>query len=107
MPELEAVAFAFQIRIWVWMIIGFGAALLSLIATVHCAVQKPEAFNAINTLTKGTWLGILAISFGLSLFFGGFNAGRLGLFGLIALSASLVYLLDVRKGIKDIGGSAY
>lgn len=105
MPELEAVAFAFQVREWAWMIIGFGAALLSLVATVHCAVQKPAAFNALGTLTKGTWLGLLAISFGLALFFGGF--GRLGLFGLLALCAALVYLLDVRTGIKDIGGSAY
>ncbi|WP_026932006.1 DUF2516 family protein [Glycomyces tenuis] len=106
MPEFEAaVPFAFQIRAWVWMIIGFGAALLSLIATVHCAVQKPDAFNAVNTLSKGTWLGLLAVSFGLALFFGGF--GGLGLFGLLALCAALVYLLDVRNAIKDIGGSAY
>lgn len=105
MPEFEAVAFAFQVRYWVWMAIGFGAALLSLIAVVHCAVQKPDAFNAVGTLTKGTWLGLLAVSFGLALFFGGF--GGLGLFGLLALCAALVYLLDVRTGIKDIGGGAY
>ncbi|WP_026924291.1 DUF2516 family protein [Glycomyces arizonensis] len=105
MPEFEAAAFAFEIRTWVWVIIGYGAALLSLIASVHCAVQKPEAFNAINTLSKGTWLGLLVISFAMSLFFGGI--GGLGIFGLIAMAAALVYLLDIRTSIKDIGGSAY
>ncbi|GAB3648852.1 DUF2516 family protein [Glycomyces tarimensis] len=105
MPEFEAAAFAFEVRFWVWTVLGYGAALLSLIASVHCAVQKPEAFNAIGTLTKGTWLGLLVISFGLSLIFGGF--GGFFLFSLIALCAALVYLLDVRTGIKDIGGSIY
>ncbi len=103
MPEIEAAAFAFEVRNWTWMIIGYGAALLSLIALVHCAVQKPGAFEAVGTLTKGAWVGLLAVSFGLSLFFGGF--GGLGLFGLIALCAALVYLLDVRTAIKDIGGA--
>jgi multisubunit Na+/H+ antiporter MnhG subunit len=105
MFEYEAAAFAFEIRNVVWMVVGYGAALLSVIALVHCAVQKPDAFTAIGTLTKGAWLGLLAISFGLALIFGGF--GGLGLFGLVALCAALVYLLDVRTGIKDMGGGAY
>jgi hypothetical protein len=104
MPEFDAV-FAFEIRAVISQIIGFGAALLSLIACIHCAVQKPEAFNAIGTLSKGAWVGILAISLVLALLFGGF--GRLNLFALIAIAAALVYLLDVRTGIKDIGGSIY
>jgi hypothetical protein len=103
MPEFDAV-FAFELRNLVWVVIILGTLLLSLIATIHCAVQKPEAFNAVGTLSKGTWLGILAVSFVL--------AGLLGLngahiFALIALAAALVYLLDVRTGIKDIGGSIY
>jgi len=105
MPEFAAAAFAFEIRGLVTQIIGYGAALLSLIACIHCAVQKPEAFNAVGTLSKGTWLGILVVSLVLALFFG-LMAGVL-LFILVAIAASLVYLLDVRSGIKDIGGSVY
>jgi hypothetical protein len=104
MPEFDAV-FAFEVRGLISQIIGYGAALLSLIACIHCAVQKPEAFNAIGTLSKGAWVGILAISLVLALLFGGF--ARLNLFALIAIAAALVYLLDVRTGIKDIGGSIY
>ena len=104
MPEFDAV-FAFEVRGLISQIIGYGAALLSLIACIHCAVQKPEAFNALGTLTKGTWLGILVVSLVLALLFGGY--ARLNLFALIAIAAALVYLLDVRGGIKDIGGSVY
>jgi hypothetical protein len=104
MPEFDAV-FAFEVRGVISQIIGYGAALLSLIACIHCAVQKPEAFNAVGTLSKGAWLGILAISLVLALLFGGF--ARLNLFALVAIAAALVYLLDVRTGIKDIGGSIY
>lgn len=104
MPEFDAV-FAFDVRSVISQIIGYGGALLSLIACIHCAVQKPDAFNAVGTLSKGAWLGILVISLVLALLFGGY--ARLNLFALVAIAAALVYLLDVRSGIKDIGGSAY
>ncbi|MEU6246323.1 DUF2516 family protein [Glycomyces sp. NPDC047010] len=104
MPEFDAV-FAFDVRGVISQIIGYGAALLSLIAVIHCAVQKPEAFNAVGTLSKGTWIGLLVVSMVLALLFGGY--GRLNLFALVAMAAALVYLLDVRTGIKDIGGSTY
>ncbi|GAA2294604.1 hypothetical protein GCM10009853_058250 [Glycomyces scopariae] len=104
MPEFDAV-FAIEVRSVISQIIGYGGALLSLIAVIHCAVQKPEAFNAVGTLSKGTWLGLLVVSLVLSLLFGGY-AG-LNLFALVSIAASLIYLLDVRTGIKDIGGSIY
>ncbi|GAA2170010.1 MULTISPECIES: DUF2516 family protein [Glycomyces] len=106
MPEFTAVAFAFEVRFFVYLVITLGAALLSVIALTHCAVQKPDAFSAVGTLSKGAWLGILAITLLLSLLLsvrGGF------MFTLIALAAALVYLLDVRTGFKDLrgGGSSY
>jgi hypothetical protein len=103
MPEFATVAFAFQIRGVVSLIIGYGGALLSLIACIHCAVQKPDVFSAVGTLSKGAWIGLLAVSMLLALLFG----GRMILFTLVAIAAALVYLLDVRTGIKDLGGSAY
>jgi multisubunit Na+/H+ antiporter MnhG subunit len=103
MPEFATAAFAFEVRGVISLIIGYGGALLSLIACIHCAVQKPDVFSAVGTLSKGTWLGILVISLVLALLFG----GRVMMFALVAIAAALVYLLDVRTGIKDIGGSAY
>ncbi|MDA1358523.1 DUF2516 family protein [Glycomyces luteolus] len=107
MPEFAAV-FAFDVRYYVFLIITLGAALLSVIALTHCAVQKPDAFNAVGTLSKGAWLGILAVSLLLSLLFAQRPGSGL-IFTLVAIAAALVYLLDVRTGFKDLrgGGSSY
>ncbi|THV31991.1 DUF2516 family protein [Glycomyces paridis] len=104
MPEFDAV-FAFEIRSLVSQIIRFGAVLLCLIACVHCAVQKADAFNVVGTLSKGAWILILILGAVFALVFGAY--GRPSFFVLIAIGASLVYLLDVRSGIKDLGGSTY
>ncbi|MFG3342735.1 DUF2516 family protein [Glycomyces sp. NPDC048151] len=108
MPEFAAVAFAFEVRFLVYLVITLGAALLSVIALTHCAVQKPDAFHAVGTLSKGAWIGILAISLLLSLLFSQRPGSGL-IFTLVAIAASLVYLLDVRTGFKDLrgGGSSY
>jgi hypothetical protein len=109
MPEFAAVAFAFEVRFLVYLVITLGAALLSVIALTHCAVQKPDAFHAVGTLSKGAWLGILAISLLLSLLFGLQRPGSGLIFTLVATAAALVYLLDVRTGFRDLrgGGSSY
>jgi len=73
-------------------------------AFVHCALQRPDAFNAVGTLSKGLWLALIGGTVLLSLVF--FALGPL--FTLIALTAALVYLLDVRPAIREItngGGS--
>lgn len=79
--------------------------LLSLVALLHCAIQKPSVFPAVGPLTKGVWLAILAGCILLSLF--GFGGGGLGLFGIIGLIASLVYLLDIRPAIRDLGSNPW
>lgn len=79
------------------------ASLLSLASLLHCALQRSDAFPALGSLTKGAWLAILAGCMLLTLLtFGGSSTdGSLGLFGLIGLIASLVYLLDVRPGLNE------
>lgn len=73
-------------------------------AFVHCAVQRPDAFNAVGTLSKGLWLALIGGTALLTLIF----YAILPLFTLIGLAAALVYLLDVRPAIREItngGGS--
>ncbi len=73
-------------------------------AFVHCALQRPDAFGAVGTLSKGLWLGIIGGTLLLSMIF----FAIVPLFTLIAITAALVYLLDVRPAIRDItngGGS--
>ena len=67
------------------------------IAFAHCARQRSDAFTAVGSLSKGAWLLLIAGTALLSLFFAFLST----LFALIALAASLIYLLDVRPAIKD------
>ena len=70
------------------------------IALIHCVTQRGDGFQAIGTLPKGAWLAILAVCFLLT--FLGVGGGATGIFGLIGVAAALIYLLDVRPGLRDL-----
>jgi hypothetical protein len=89
------------------------ALVIGLVALIHCALQRADAFSAIGTLQKPAWLAILGVATLIVLCIAGseantdFGAGddRIPLsllFNLIALGASALYLLDVRPGLRDI-----
>ncbi|QSB05813.1 DUF2516 family protein [Natronoglycomyces albus] len=100
---VEAAPFALQVYAWTMFLISGLSGLLAIGAALHCAVQKNEVFGAIGTISKGTWLAVLLIPAVLAMF----PTGLAFIFGLIALCAALVYLLDIRKGIKEIGQNPY
>lgn len=100
-----AVNFAVTIEIWVNFVILVVSGLLSVAALVHCAIQRPDAFPAVSPLSKGVWLAILAGTLLLTAL--GFGGGSLGLFGIIGLIASLVYLLDIRPAIREGGSNSW
>lgn len=68
------------------------------VALVHCVTQRSDAFPAIGTLPKGAWIAILAACLVLTLL----SFGRISIFALIGIAAGLVYLLDVRAGLRDL-----
>ncbi|GAB2595630.1 hypothetical protein Aab01nite_25840 [Paractinoplanes abujensis] len=68
------------------------------VALIHCLTQKGDGFQAIGTLPKGAWAAILAICIVLTLLL----QSAIGIFGLIGIAAALIYLLDVRPGLKDL-----
>ncbi len=68
------------------------------VALIHCLTQRGDGFQAIGTLPKGAWAAILAVCIVLTLLL----SGPIGIFGLIGVAAALVYLLDVRPGLKDL-----
>ncbi|HEX2774105.1 MAG TPA: DUF2516 family protein [Micromonosporaceae bacterium] len=74
------------------------AVVLEGLAFVHALTQRSDAFPAIGTLPKGAWLAILGICLLLTLL--GF--GVLSIFGLIGIAAAMIYLLDVRVGLRDL-----
>jgi Protein of unknown function (DUF2516) len=70
------------------------------IAFVHCVTQRSDGFPAIGTIPKGAWLAILGVCLLLTLT--GFGGGVISIFGLIGIAAALIYLLDVRAGLRDL-----
>jgi len=68
------------------------------VALIHCLTQRGDGFQAIGTLPKGAWAAILAVCIVLTLLL----SGPLGIFSLIGIAAALIYLLDVRPGLKDL-----
>src|SRR3954469_19680498 len=82
-------------------IISFVVLIVSLIvqavALIHCVTQRGDGFQAIGTLPKGAWLAILAVCMVLTLLL-----GATGIFGLVGVAAALIYLLDVRPGLRDL-----
>src|SRR3546814_15590953 len=73
-------------------------------AIVHAVRQRPDAFTAVNKLTKPIWLGILIVAALILL-----ATSPVGLLGIIAVVAVCVYLVDVRPRVDDIqhGGSRW
>jgi Protein of unknown function (DUF2516) len=71
------------------------------VSFVHALTQRKDAFPAIGTIPKGAWLAILGISLLLTLLTGT-DLDVISIFGLIGIAAGLIYLLDVRVGLRDL-----
>jgi hypothetical protein len=91
--------FAVVVQYYIESLLTVFTLVLELVALVHCAVQKSDAFRAIGSLSKGIWLLLIAGSMVLTLLIG---SSPLGLIGLVGLIAASVYLLDVRPGLRDL-----
>lgn len=78
----------------------FWAVLVATVyAFVHAAMQRPDAYTAVDKLTKPVWLVILGA--------GALLAVVLGVTGMaIAAVAAGVYLVDVRPKLLDVQGKS-
>ncbi len=82
------------LRVIDWAV--FGTAVY---AFVHAAMQRPDAYPAVDKLTKPAWLAILGVAGLLSLL--------LGVIGtVIAAVATGVYLVDVRPKLLEVQGKS-
>src|SRR5688572_24219357 len=99
----HAVPFVFTIKFALDLAIFFATMVVALWAFVHCLLQRSDAFPAIGTLPKGAWLAIIGVATALAaLMLPGF--GYINIFGMIAVAAACVYLLDVRPALRDVTG---
>ncbi len=67
-------------------------------ALVDAVIRSAAAYPAAGKLTKPVWLGILGLSLLIAVF-----TYALGLFGIVAAVASIVYLTDVRPAVRELG----
>jgi hypothetical protein len=88
--------FAGPITLWIGRSLTIVILAVELLAFVHCATQRADAFAVVGNLSKGGWL---ALTGGVLLF--SLLVGFFSLFALIVVAASLVYLLDVRPALRD------
>lgn len=83
-------------------IITIAIGVAAIVSLVHAAVQRPDAFTAVDKLSKPAWVGILVVATLVIWLF-----GPLSLFGIIGVIAVLVYVVDVRPRTDEIQGKSW
>jgi len=85
-----------------YLLLGLNLVLLGLaVWALGDAVLRPgPAFPAAGKLTKPAWVAILAVCVVFCLL----ARNALGLLGLAAAVAVIVYLVDVRPAVRELGG---
>ncbi|WP_092551944.1 DUF2516 family protein [Actinoplanes derwentensis] len=68
------------------------------VALIHCLTQRGAGFQALGTLPKGAWAAIIGVCLAITLLL----RGSLLIVTMIGVAAALVYMLDVRPGLKDL-----
>jgi hypothetical protein len=77
---------------------------IEIVALVNCLTQRADAFPVVGSLSKNAWVSILAGSLLLSLICAYFTSDRSttpSIFSLIAITATAIYMLDVRPALRD------
>ncbi len=82
----------------------WGVFLATVYAFIHAAMQRPDAYPAVDKQTKPVWLGILGVAAVVCFFFG---VRTLDIFfPTIAAVAAGVYLVDVRPKLLEVQGKS-
>lgn len=78
----------------------YAVLITALYAFVHAALQRPDAYPAVDKLTKPVWLIILGAAMLVAFVMGpGFGSA-------IAACAAGVYLVDVRPKLLEVQGKS-
>lgn len=80
-------------------LLSIAALIVGVYSFVHAAMQRPDAYTAVDKLTKPVWLLILGVATLLAMV--------LGITGIaICAVASGVYLVDVRPKLLEVQGKS-
>ena len=94
----SAPLFYLDVQRYIVILLLIFSLVIQAVALIHCLTQRGDGFQSIGTLPKGAWAAILAVCIVLTLLV----SGAIGIFSLIGIGAALIYLLDVRPGLKDL-----
>lgn len=78
-------------------LIEWGTLAIGIWAFVDALMRATPLYAAADKLTKPAWLGITGGAAAVALL-----SGAIGIFGMVALVASIVYLVDVRPALKTV-----
>lgn len=82
------------------MIIKWCGVPVGVYAFIHALMQRPDAYTAIDRMTKPAWLGITA---GGTVALVLFELAGIGwMFWIAGLVATLVYIVDVRPRLIEV-----
>ena len=93
-----AVLFYTQVTGYLTLAILLGMVIVELVALVNCLTQRADAFPVVGSLSKTAWLAILLGSVVATVLC--FRTS-LAILAFAAITASAVYLLDVRPALRD------
>ncbi|MBB5154602.1 DUF2516 family protein [Saccharopolyspora phatthalungensis] len=93
-----------ELAYWILTILWIAGIPVGVFAFVHAALQRADAFTAVDKLNKLAWMGItgaaallLIVSF----------QGPYTIIWIAGLVASLVYIIDVRPKVKEVQGRSW
>jgi uncharacterized protein DUF2516 len=89
---------------WILRIIWIAGIPVGVFAFVHAALQRADAFTAVDKLTKLAWVGITGAAAVLLIIS---YDGPYTIIWIAGLVAALVYLVDVRPKVKEIQGRSW
>ncbi len=80
------------------LVLWLGAFGMTVFALIHAVRQRPDAFTAVDKLTKPIWMGIL----GVALLMLVLAWSGMMLFAFVAVIGTGIYLADVRPKVDEI-----
>ncbi|MGI8308763.1 MULTISPECIES: DUF2516 family protein [Saccharopolyspora] len=93
-----------ELALWILTIIWIAGIPVGVFAFAHAALQRADAFTAVDKLNKLAWMGITGAA-ALVLIFS--MQGPYTIIWIAGLVASLVYIVDVRPKVKEIQGRSW
>ncbi|MET9710416.1 DUF2516 family protein [Nocardiopsis alba] len=87
---------------WIWQLVYLVTFVASLYAFIEALRTPPQAFEVMDKQTKKLWVILTGVASGVSLL--AVLTGT-GMFVILGLVATLIFLLDVRPAVKGAGGN--